>query len=276
MTEHTQDDREALRRWARDAGHDDAQAEAIATDSAAHRAALAAWLTERGLDPAQAADPATPPDPAILAEWGPTHGIQPNTAEVLASTRETFPPRRTVGLRVVKGARDAQAVAAEEFAPGERVGRETYAKRTGMAATTVKRSVAAHANQAPETDGRNRFDAQELAAFLADLRYPGPGLYSLAELEAWRVTQVAASHVAAVDPGQFGEGERITVKAFCDRTGRDRSTVSKAINNPRWQGEDAKPKAPVRGADGLFDAREIAAFLNGLPRRVGKPPKSRG
>lgn len=277
MTEPTETSREALHRWARANGHDHAEAEAGATDPEAHRAALARWLDARGLDPAQATDPAMPLDPAILAEWGPTHGIQPNSAEVLASTRENFPKRRAFGLRMVQGARAAKLVAATEFAPGERVNRETYARRTGMATTTVKRSLADHEDQAPQPDGRNRLDAHELAAFLADLRYPGPGLYSLAELEEWRAAQTAASQVAAVNLKQFTPKERIDLKTFCARTGRDRSTVSKAVNNPRWKREDAHPKAPVRGADdNLFNARELAAFLNGLPRRIGKPPKSRG
>lgn len=211
MTEHTEADREALRRWARAVGHDDAQAEAVATDPAAHRAALVDWLTAHGLDSAQAADPAMPRDPAILAEWGPTHGIQPNSAEVLASTRPSFPARGMIARP----------------APGGPVGRR-------------------------------------------------PGLYSLAELETWRGAQIAASQVAAVDPAQFTPEERIDLKTFCARTGRDRSTVSKAVNNPRYRGEDAKPKAPVRGADKLFNARELADFLGALPRRVGRPPKSRG
>lgn len=210
MTEHTEADREALRRWARAAGHDDAQAEAIATDPEVHRAALVDWLTARGLNSAQAADPAMPRDPAILAEWGPTHGMQPKSAKVLASTRPSFPARAMLARP----------------APGGPVGRR-------------------------------------------------PGVYSLAKLEAWRVTQLAASQVAEVDRHQFGEEERVNVKTFCERTGRDRSTVSKAVNNPRYRGEDAKPKAPVRGADKLFNARELADFLNALPRRVGKPPKSR-
>lgn len=209
MTEHTEADREALRRWARANGHDDAQAEAVATDPEAHRAAVARWLTARGLDPAQAADPAMPRDPAILADWGPTHGIQANTAAVLASTRPSFPARHMIARP----------------APGGPVGRR-------------------------------------------------PGVYSLATLEVWRVAQIAASQVAEVDPAQFGEEERINVKTFCERTGRDRSTVSKAVNNPRWKREDAKPKAPARGADKLFNARELADFLNALPRRAGKPPKS--
>jgi len=210
MTEHTEADREALRRWARAAGHDDAQAEAIATDPKAHRAALVDWLTAHGLEPAQAAETAMPRDPAILAEWGPTHDIQPNTAAVLASTRPSFPARRMTARP----------------APGGPVGRR-------------------------------------------------PGLYSLEELEAWRAAQLAASQVAAVDRNQFGEEERTDLKTFCARTGRDHSTVSKAVNNPRWQREDAELKAPIRGADKLFNAHELADFLNALPRRVGKPPKSR-
>ena len=79
-----------------------------------------------------------------------------------------------------------------------------------------------------------------------------------------------------MDPAQFGAEERIDVKTFCERTGKDRSTISKAVNNPRYQGADAKHKAPTRGPDKLFNARELAAFYTGLPRRRGRPPKKSG
>lgn len=211
-TELTETDREALRRWARMNGHDEAQAEAIATDPEVHRAALVDWFTTRGLDPAQAGDPATPPDPALPAEWGPTRGVQPHTAQVWASTREDFPEVR---------------LAAVPAPSGGPVGRR-------------------------------------------------PHVYSLAALEAWEGPQRAAR----VDPDQFGAEERVSVVEFATRTGKDRSTLNKALNSWRRRADQQDPEAvgrvPERGKDRKYNARDLAAFVNSLPGRRGRQAQNRG
>lgn len=195
---------ERLRRWAHLHGYDAVQAQAIATDPDAHRGALTEWYTARGLDPAQAQEEGAPPDPAVLAEWGPTKGVEPNTAQVWASTRESFPAPRLAAVP----------------APGGPVGRR-------------------------------------------------PGVYALAELEAWELPQRAPS----IDPEQFAREERVSVAEFAQRTGKDRSTLSKAVNNPAYRGEDAAVRVPERGADRRYNARELAEFVASLPGRRGRQAK---
>jgi len=148
-----------LRRWAHLHGYDTVQAQAIATDPAAHRAALTAWFTDRGLDPAHAQEEATPPDPVTLAE-----------------------------------------------------------------------------------------------------------------LEAWELPQRAPS----IDPEQFAREERVSVAEFAQRTGKDRSTLSKAVNNPAYRGEDAAVRVPERGADRRYNAPELAEFVASLPGRRGRQAKGSG
>lgn len=207
-------DHETLRRWATMHGHSPEQAEAIVADPQEYRRVLTNWFADRNLDPNQAQDPATPPDPVLLAEWGPTRGVQPATAGVWASTREDFPAARLVG----------------EYA----------------------------------ADVRNRFQP--------GLQPQGPKVYSLAELEVWDGPQRAAR----IDPEQFAPDQRMTVVEFAQRTGKDRSTLSKAVNNPAYQGPEATVRAPERGEDRKFNARELAAFVNALPGRRGRLPKNRG
>lgn len=204
MTSTETTEAERLRRWAHLHGYDAVQAQAIATDPAAHRAALAAWFEGRGLDPAQTQEEAAPPDPVLLAEWGTTQGVEPNTAQVWASTHESFPAPRLVAAP----------------APGGPVGRR-------------------------------------------------PGVYALAELEQWQLPQRAAR----IDPGQFSPEERVSVAEFAQRTGKDRSTLSKAVNNPAYRNEESAVRAPERGADRKYDARELAEFVNSLPGRRGRQAK---
>lgn len=258
-------EREARRRWAALLGYDTAQAEAITTDEDAHRRALAQWLQAQDLDPAHAQDPAFPADPVTLPQWAPAQDVRADVAAEKWPTLPGFPDRALRGMHPVSGAAEAAERAAEEFAPGERVTGAEFARRAGMSKTTVNRTLRDHAGQAPARDGARTIDARELAEFLAAVRTPGPSIYSLATLEAWP----RPARAPRVDPAQFGEDERVTYAAFARRTGKDADTVRKAVNNPAYA-----EKAPARGADGTFNARELAAFVASLPGRRGRTRKT--
>lgn len=186
-----------LTRWAEVNGWKD-RAEQIASDPRAHRDALAEWFRSHGLDPAQAQDPAVPPDPITLAQYGPLRGVAPATAQMWASNQKELPQRRMVA----------------EYPPGSSAGPQR------------------------------------------------PHVYALADLEAWKGPQRAP----VVDPAMFAEGERVTVTEFAKRTGKYRTTVSQAVTRH-------PDKAPAKGEDGLYDARELAAFIASLPNRRGRLPK---
>lgn len=92
-----------------------------------------------------------------------------------------------------------------------------------------------------------------------------PHVYSRTDLLAWKGPQRATR----VDPMMFGHQERITVAKFAERTGKDRSTLSKAVNNPKYQSPNAAAQVPERGEDRRYNARALATFVNSLPGRRG-------
>ncbi|GAA1451029.1 hypothetical protein [Nocardiopsis tropica] len=269
MAENTQTtdtaEREARRRWAALLGYDAAQAEAVATEDAEHRRALAQWLQAQDLDPAHAQDPRFPADPVTLSQWGSVQDVRADVAAEKWPTLPGFPDRSLLGTHPVSGAAEAAERAAEEFGAGERVSGAEFARRAHMSKTTVNRTLRDHAEQAPARDGARQVDAHALAAFLAAVRTPGPSIYSLATLEAWP----RPARAPRVDPARFDPEERVTYAEFARRTGKDADTVRKAVGNPAYA-----EKAPERGPDGTFDARELARFVASLPGRRGRPRKA--
>ncbi|MFC7331412.1 hypothetical protein [Marinactinospora rubrisoli] len=70
------------------------------------------------------------------------------------------------------------------------------------------------------------------------------------------------------DPGVFSPGERVGVSEFARRTGRDRSTIAHALRTHA-------DRAPQRDDRKHYDARELAAFVAGLPGRRGPGRRKR-
>ena len=155
----------------------------------------------------------------------------------------------------------------EEFADTERVSGAEYARRTGMSVTTVNRTLRDHADEmgAPRRDARGRMNALRLASFWANVRNTSPrkipAIYSLATLQAWP----GPSDAPHMDPLWFGHNERLTLAEFCRRTDKDYGTAATALRRSAYA-----ERAPERGEDGQFNAREIARFLDILPGRRGK------
>ena len=256
------------RRWATLLGYTAAQAQLIEHDDTAHRRAIAQWLEAAELAPEMITDPQMPDDPVTRAQWATTHSdVAPQTAADTWPTDPSFPPPCLEGRRPVSGALRAGAKAREEFADTERVSGAEYARRTGMSVSTVNRTLREHADEtgAPRRDARGRMNALRLASFLANVRNTSPrkipAVYSLATLQAWP----GPSEAPPMDPLWFGQEERLTLAEFCRRTDKDYGTAATALRNPTYA-----TRAPERGKDGRFNARDVARFLANLPGRRGK------
>lgn len=254
--------------WATLLGYDSAQAEAIARDDTAHRHAIAQWLKDVELAPEMEADPGMPEDPVTRDQWATLHqDVAPQTAADTWPTDPNFPLPCLEGRRPVSGAIRAGTRAQEEFADTERVSGAEYAHRTGMSATTVNRTLREHADKAgaPRRDQRGRMNALRLASFLANVRNTSPrkipAIYSLARLRAWP----GPSDAPHMDPLWFGEDERLTLAEFCRRTRKNYGTAATALRNPAYA-----ERAPNRGDDTRFNARELSQFFASLPGRRGK------
>lgn len=202
-----------------------------------------------------------PDEHAARLTWAHTHGYTTEQAQRIATDPEES--RRALALWLLKHglnpdqaqdhAMPADPMLIAEYAPLQQVTPEQATKWP---------------SQHPD------FPAPRMTAA------PGQGtsggrpshVYSRADLLAWKGPQRAAR----VDPMMFGPQERVTVAKFSERTGKDRSTLSKAVNNTKYQGPNADIQVPERGEDRRYNARALATFVNSLPGRRGRVAKKEG